>query len=101
MNNIKTNNKTIAKNTMFLYLRMLVMMFISLFTSRIVLDKLGVVDFGIYNVVGSLVMLFTFIQGSLASSASRFLSYEIGIGTKKTLNNIFCMTMNIHILLQY
>lgn len=98
MNNIKTNNKTIAKNTMFLYLRMLVMMFISLFTSRIVLDKLGVVDFGIYNVVSSLVMLFTFIQGSLASSASRFLSYEIGIGTKKTLNNIFCMTMNIHIL---
>lgn len=98
MDDIKTNNKTIAKNTVFLYLRMLVMMFVSLFTSRIVLDKLGVVDFGIYNVVGSLVLLFTFIQGSLASSASRFLSYEIGIGTKKTLNQVFCMTMNIHIL---
>lgn len=83
MDDIKNNNRTIAKNTVFLYLRMLVMMFVSLFTSRIVLDKLGVVDFGIYNVVGSLVLLFTFIQGSLASSASRFLSYEIGLVQEK------------------
>lgn len=93
-----TENKRIAKNTLFLYLRMMAMMFIGLFTSRIILDSLGVIDFGIYNVVGSLVLIFTFIQGSLASSASRFLSYEIGAGTSDSLNKIFCMTMNIHLI---
>lgn len=77
---------------------MLVMLLLNLYTSRIVLDKLGIVDYGIYNVVGSLVLLFTFVQGSLASSASRFFSYEIGSGTSQSLNNVFCMSMNIHII---
>jgi O-antigen/teichoic acid export membrane protein len=94
----ETDNKRIAKNTLFLYLRMMAMMFIGLFTSRVILDSLGIIDFGIYNVVGSLVLIFTFIQGSLASSASRFLSYEIGAGTSSSLNKIFCMTMNIHLI---
>ncbi len=71
-------------------------MVISLWTSRIVLDQLGTVDYGIYNVVGSLVLLFTFIQGSLSSSASRYLAYEIGVGTRTSLNRMFCMTVNIH-----
>lgn len=96
--NQNSDNKRIAQNTLFLYLRMLAKMFIGLFTSRVILDSLGIVDFGIYNVVGSLVLIFTFIQSSLASSASRFLSYEIGAGTSNSLNNIFCMTMNIHLI---
>ena len=97
-NQTSDNNKRIAKNTFFLYLRMLFLMLISLFTSRIVLAQLGVADFGLYNVVGSLILIFTFVQGSLSSATSRFLAFEIGNGTKKSLNNTFCMTLNIHIL---
>lgn len=93
-----SDNKRLAKNTAFLYLRMLLLMFVSFYTSRIVLDQLGSVDYGIYNVVGSLILLFTFIQGSLSSSASRYLSYEIGAGTEQSLRRVFCMTMNIHLL---
>lgn len=98
MSQISNNNKRIAKNTLFLYMRMLFLLFISLFTSRIVLAQLGVEDFGLYNVVGSLILIFTFIQGSLSSATSRFLAFEIGNGDKKRVNNTFCMTINIHIL---
>ena len=98
MSQISNNNSRIAKNTLFLYMRMLFLLFISLFTSRIVLAQLGVEDFGLYNVVGSLILIFTFIQGSLSSATSRFLAYEIGNGNQKRLNNTFCMTINIHIL---
>lgn len=98
MSQISNNNNRIAKNTLFLYMRMLFLLFISLFTSRIVLAQLGVEDFGLYNVVGSLILIFTFIQGSLSSATSRFLAYEIGNGNQKRLNNTFCMTINIHIL---
>ena len=97
-NQTSDNNKRIAKNTFFLYLRMLFLMLISLFTSRIVLAQLGVADFGLYNVVGSLILIFTFVQGSLSSATFRLLAFEIGNGTKKSLNNTFCMTLNIHIL---
>lgn len=93
-----SDNKRIAKNTAFLYIRMLVMLFINLYTSRVVLEQLGVSDYGLYNVVGSLVLMFSFIQGSLASSASRFFSYEIGGGTESSLNKVFCMSMNVHII---
>lgn len=93
-----SDNKRIAKNTGFLYIRMLVMLFINLYTSRVVLDQLGASDYGLYNVVGSLVLMFSFIQGSLSSSASRFFSYEIGGGTEKSLNKVFCMSMNVHII---
>lgn len=92
------DNKRIAKNTAFLYVRTLVILFISFYTSRIVLDQLGDSDFGLYNVVGSLVMLFTFIQGSLTSTISRFFSFEIGGGNKESLNKVFCTAMNVHII---
>ena len=73
-----SNNKRIAKNTVFLYCRMLLMLFISFFTSRVILQSLGVVDYGIYNVVGGIVSLFTFFNTALSSATGRFLSYEIG-----------------------
>ena len=92
------DNKRIAKNTAFLYVRTLVMLFINFYTSRVVLDQLGESDFGLYNVVGSLVLLFTFIQGSLTSSISRFFSFEIGGGNKESLNKVFCTAMNVHII---
>ena len=74
----KTNNKRIAKNTLLLYFRMLFMMAIGLYTSRVILDKLGEVDFGIYNVVGGFVTMFTVVSGAMTTATQRFLSFEIG-----------------------
>ncbi len=98
MNGNISANKTIAKNTLFLYFRLFATLLIGLYTSRIVLRELGITDYGINNVVGSLLSLFTFIQGSLSSASSRFLAFEIGRGKEGNLNKVFCMTINIHIL---
>ena len=92
-------NKRIARNTMLLYVRMGVMMIISFFTARITLEALGVVDYGINNVVGGLVSMFTLISSSLSSSVSRFITYGLGKGDKKELNTIFSTSVNIHIIL--
>lgn len=74
------NNKRIAKNTLMLYFRMLVMMAVSLYTSRVVLDTLGVSDYGIYNVVGGFVTMFSLISGAMTTATQRFLSFAIGEG---------------------
>ena len=92
------SNRQIARNTAFLYTRMLVMFFVGLYTSRIVLRELGVVDYGLQYVVNSLLGLFTFIQGSLSTSASRFLSFAIGRGDRQILNLTFSMIQNIHFI---
>ena len=92
-------NKRIAKNTMLLYIRMGVMMVISFFTARITLEALGVVDYGINNVVGGLVSMFSLISSSLSSSVSRFMTYGLGKGDKKELNTIFSTSVNIQIIL--
>ena len=92
-------NKRIAKNTMLLYIRMGVMMIISFFTARITLEALGVVDYGINNVVGGLVSMFSLISSSLSSSVSRFMTFGLGKGDKKKLNTIFSTSVNIHIIL--
>ena len=67
------NNKRIAKNTLLLYFRMIFMMAVSLFTSRVVLNTLGVEDYGIYNVVGGVVAMFGFINGSMSSATQRYI----------------------------
>lgn len=72
------NNKRIAKNTLFLYIRMAVLMLISLFTARVLLDKLGVEDYGIYNVVGGLAGMFTFFSSSLTNASQRYLNIALG-----------------------
>lgn len=77
------NNKRIAKNTMFLYFRMMLIMGVTLYTSRIVLKTLGIEDFGIYNVVGGIVTMFTFLNGALGSATSRYITFELG---KKIMN---------------
>ena len=69
------NNKRIAKNTLFLYVRMLLIMGVTLYTSRVVLQVLGVEDFGVYNVVGGIVVLFTFVNNAMVTSTQRFLNY--------------------------
>lgn len=83
------NTRRIAKNTLMLYARMLFGMLVSLYTSRVVLEALGVEDFGIYNVVGGLVSMFSLISGSLSSSVSRFLTFELGRGDSEKLGRIF------------
>ena len=91
------NNKRIAKNTLLLYFRMLFMMVVSLYTSRIILNALGVEDFSIYNVVGGVVAMFTVVSGSLSAAISRFITYELGKGDQSKLNKIFSASVTIHV----
>lgn len=97
MSETASNNKRIAKNTLLLYVRMLFSMVVSLFTSRVILNTLGVEDFGIYNVVGGIVAMFTIISGSLTSAISRFLTFELGKGDKEKLKTIFSTSVNIQL----
>lgn len=95
----ESNNKRIAKNTLLLYVRMLFMMVIGLYTSRVILDKLGEVDFGIYNVVGGFVTMFAVISGAMTSATQRFLSFEIGKGKEGNVKEIFSTMVYIHLFL--
>lgn len=95
------SNRRIAKNTMMLYFRMLLTMAVSLYTSRIVLNTLGVEDFGIYNVVGGFVTMFAFLNSAMASATQRFLAFEIGKKDKIQLRNVFSMSINIHFLIAF
>lgn len=96
---MQSNNKTIAKNTLFLYFRMMFTMVVSLFTSRVILQKLGVDDYGIYQAVGGIVGFMSFINGALATGSSRFLTYALGEGNEEKLRKTFSTTLNVHILL--
>lgn len=93
------NNKRIAKNTLLLYFRMIITMLVSLYTSRVVLNTLGVEDFGIYNVVGGVVAMFGFLNSSMASATQRFLSFELGRQDYAQLKKVFSMSLNIHFLI--
>ena len=75
------------------------MMVVSLYTSRVILNALGVEDFGIYNVVGGVVAMFTVISGSLSAAISRFITYELGKGDQSKLNKIFSASVTIQLLL--
>lgn len=99
MAELNSDNKRIAKNTMVLYVRMIIMMIISFFTARITLNALGVTDYGINNVVGGLVSMFSLLSGSLSSSTGRFLTFGLGEGDKDKLKRIFSTSVNIHIIL--
>lgn len=97
MTTISQNNKRIAKNTIMLYIRMLLIMVITLYTSRIVLQVLGVTDFGIYNVVGGVVAMFSVLSGSLSAAISRFITFELGRGDKEKLKKVFSTAVNIQL----
>ena len=90
------NNKRIAKNTLMLYIRMLLSMVVSLYTSRVVLDVLGVEDYGIYGVVGGVVAMFSFLNASMAGATSRFLTFEMGRGDELRLKDTFSSALIIH-----
>lgn len=93
------NKKKIAKNTILLYIRMIFVMGVSLLTTRIVLQNLGVEDYGIYNVVAGFVSMFAFLNSSMASATQRFLSFELGINDEKRVNLVFCQSVLIHLLI--
>ena len=95
MNNT-ANNKRIAKNTLLLYFRMLFIMAINLYTSRIVLKILGIEDFGIYNAVGGIVAMFGFLTSAMSISTQRYITYELGKNNLKQLNKIFNTSITIH-----
>lgn len=91
-----SNNKRILKNTIMLYLRMIVNMIITLYTARVVLQTLGVVDYGIYGVIGGVLSMFSFFNSSMSGATSRFLTFELGRGDHERLNKTFSTAFIIH-----
>lgn len=96
-----SSNKRIAKNTLLLYVRMLLLMAVNLYTSRVILNALGVDDFGIYNVVGGLVAMFSMLSGSMTVSISRFITFELGKGDKGNVNKVFSSALNVQICMMF
>lgn len=92
-------NKRIAKNTLFLYFRTVLIMLVTLYTSRVVLNTLGVEDFGVYNAVGGVVAMFAVISGALSNAISRYITYGIGKGDEERLKVVFCTSVNIQIFI--
>ena len=99
IDNHKNNSKRIAKNTLFLYGRMLLTIGISLYTSRVVMSVLGTEDYGLYVLVGSIVTMFSFWAMSMQSAANRFLAYQLGKGDKDELRSVFASTFTLHVCL--
>lgn len=91
------NNKRIAKNTLMLYFRQILILLVSLYTVRVVLDVLGVEDYGIYNVVAGIVTLFSFLSGTMASATQRFFSFALGRKDNEQLKKIFSVNIAIYI----
>lgn len=96
-----SENRRIAKNTMYLYLQMIILLIVGLYTSRVTLAALGVSDYGIYNVVGGIVSMFIFINYAMINSTQRYITYELGHGNQKRLSLIFSTSINIHAIISF
>lgn len=96
---MSNDNKRIAKNTMFLYIRMLFIMAVNLFATRVILDKLGAQDYGLYNTVAGFIGMLGFLNATLSSGTSRFLTFDLGLGDNKRLTDTFCTTFYSHLIL--
>ena len=94
-----TNRIRIAKNTLLLYSRQILIMLVNLFAVRVILTTLGVVDYGIYNLVAGVISMLGFLNGSMATASQRFFSYNLGKGDTKTLQATFSMSLNIYIIM--
>lgn len=99
MSKSAVNNKRIAKNTLYLYLRMLFVMGISLYTVRAILDILGVVDYGIYNVVGGVVTMFAFMNKTLSTSSQRYFSVALAKDDRDDLKRVFSLNLTVFSIL--
>ena len=99
MSDTSQNNKRIAKNTLLLYVRTLFIMLVTLYTSRVILNTLGVSDYGVYNVVGGVVAMFGFINNSMSSATQRYITFALGKGDLENLQKVFSTALQIHILI--
>ncbi len=99
LNNTTQRSAFIAKNTVYLFLRMLVVLAVGLYASRVILKTLGVEDFGIYQVAGSFVVLCTFLLEALSNATYRYLAYDLGRGNLASLQKTFSTSINVHIIL--
>ena len=99
MENNPSGNKRIAKNTLLLYFRMLLTILVGLYTSRVVLNTLGISDYGVYNIVGGVVTMLAFLNSAIVSASQRFISFELGTGDLEKLKKVFCTSVSIHITL--
>ena len=95
----ENNTKRIAKNTVVLYFRMLFLMLIGLYTSRVILKTLGVADYGTYNLVGGVISMFSILTSSLSTAISRFITFELGKGQSDRLNRVFSTSVNVQLIL--
>lgn len=93
------DNKRIAKNTLFLYMRMILTILVNLYAVRVVWDVLGIEDYGVYNVVGGIVTMFAFLNNAMVASSQRFISFELGTGNFNRLKKVFSISVTVHILL--
>lgn len=93
------DNKRIAKNTLFLYVRMFLTIIVNLYAVRVIWQVLGIEDYGIYNVVGGIVTMFAFLNNAMVASSQRFISYELGTGNQEQLKKVFCISVTVHIIL--
>lgn len=96
---ISANSRRIAQNTIMLYIRMLLIMVVTLYTSRVILHTLGIEDYGIYNVVGGVIAMLGFLKGSLGGTGSRFIIFALGEGNKHQLRLVFTAVFFSHIIL--
>ena len=94
-----TANKSITKNTVLLYIRLIITIFIAFFTQRIVLSALGIEDYGIYNVVGGLIVVIGVINAGMIQASQRFFAYEIGRGEQSELVEVFGVALSIHAII--
>ncbi len=94
-----SENKKIAKNTLFLYFRSIIIIIVSLYTSRLILEVLGIDDYGIYNIVGGVVAMFSLLSSSMVSACQRFITYAIGKNEEGGIRNVFITSVSIHIVL--
>lgn len=99
MDSVQQNNRRIAKNTMLLYFRMLITLFVGLYTSRVVLATLGVSDYGLYSVVGGVIGMFGFLTSMLSAGTQRFITYEIGTGNLDNLKKVFSTALCMYLML--
>ena len=95
------NNKRIAKNTLLLYFRMLFNLIVTLYTSRVILQALGIENMGIYNVVGGIVTMSQVVTSSISNAISRFLTYELGTGNVEKLKKTFSMSVSVLLILAF
>ncbi len=98
MSSVSATNKRIAKNTLLLYFRMLFLMAVNLYASRVILNALGVEDFGIYSVVGGIVVILSFLNGAMAGATQRYLNVELGRGDGEALKRVFNTAQVIHLI---